>query len=79
MLSTGIHLLSLTVLGAACLVAHLALLVSVWRAENVPSLERWLALVPPVLPIVAFRAGRKAGVVVWVAFVAGYVALRLVG
>lgn len=79
LLTTGLLLLSLTLLGAACLVAHVALLVAVWRAEKVPSLERWLALIPPLLPIIAFRGGLWIGGVAWLVLVVGYVALRFVG
>jgi hypothetical protein len=78
-LSTGLLLLGLTLLGAAVLVAHLALLVATFRAEKISTLERWLALVPPLLPVIAFRAGLKASATVWLFLVAGYVVLRFVG
>lgn len=77
--TTGLILLSLTLLGAAWLLAHLALLVGVWRAEKPTTTERWLALLPPLLPLIALRAGLKVGTVVWAVLLVGYVALRFVG
>lgn len=79
MVTTGLILLSLTLLGAAWLVAHLALIVGVWRAENATTAERWLALVPPLLPVIAFRAGLKVGTAVWAVLLVGYVVLRFAG
>ena len=79
MLWTGLLLLGLTLLGAAVPVAHLALLVATFRAEKVSSTERWLSLVPPLLPVIAFRAGLRIGALAWLVLVVGYVALRFLG
>ncbi len=42
---------------------------------------RWMpyALLPPALPIVAFRAGKRGGVVLWGLLAAGYTVLRMLG
>lgn len=79
MLSTGLLLLGLTLLGAVIPVAHLMLLEGTFRAEKISSTERWLAVVPPLLPVIAFRAGLKVGAVVWLVLVVGYVVLRFLG
>lgn len=73
----GVRLLALTLIGAAFLVAHLALLVSTWSAAR--SGERWFALIPVALPIVAFRSGKKGGVFTWGALLFLYILLRMLG
>jgi hypothetical protein len=72
-------LIAVTVLGAALAIAHLALLVAVWRAPEVTRRDRWLALVPVLLPWVAWRSGRRLGAVTWAALLVAYIVVRLVG
>ncbi len=74
----GAWLITLTLLLAAFLVSHVALLVSVFRGPS-STRDRWLALVPPLLPWVAFRAGSRAGAAIWLALFLGYVLVRALG
>ncbi|MGE0788248.1 MAG: hypothetical protein AB7S26_21425 [Sandaracinaceae bacterium] len=69
-------LVSWIVVGAACLVAHVALLVSVFRSEKLTLPVRLLALVPALAPFVAWAADRRAVTVVWAVLVVAYLVLR---
>ncbi len=70
-------LVAVVVLGAAAVVVHLAVWRRVARAEATTRAWRWLALVPPLTPIAAWRAGLRVPAVVWVVAVALYVLARL--
>ena len=61
---------------AAWLVAHLALLVAVAADATLSRGWRIASLVPAVLPVAAWRAKKRAGVVAWGAFLVVYVILR---
>jgi hypothetical protein len=75
----GLWLLSCTLLLAALAVTHAALLVAVASDPSRPRRERLLALVPFLLPWLAYRSGRRAGAIAWVALALGYTLLRMVG
>lgn len=79
MVSIGLWLAACVVVLTAFTVTHLALFAAVARDPAVPVTERWLALLPPALPIVAFRAGKRGGVVLWGLLAAGYTVLRMLG
>ena len=67
------------VLGAVALVAHVAVWLTVLRAPEVSRAWRVLALLPPITPIAAWRAGRRKAAVAWCVAVAAYVVARVVG
>lgn len=68
-----------TVLGATLIVLHLLV---VWFAvrpgARAGAIPRTLAvLVPPLAPVVAWRAGRRVAAVLWALVVIAYVAVRV--
>lgn len=70
-------LLAWVLVGAAVLVAHAAVL---WQLRG--SELDWRArlaalLVPPLAPVLAWRAGRRASPIAWALLVITYVVLRL--
>jgi hypothetical protein len=69
-------LLALVLSGAAWLLAHLILWMRVLQATRLPAALRWLAWLPPVLPLAAWRAGLRTGVVLWSAAGIAYSCLR---
>ncbi len=70
-------LLSWIVVGAALLVAHLAVLVQALGARELAAKYRLLALVPPLAPVVAWIGGRRAAPIAWLVLLVTYVVLRL--
>jgi hypothetical protein len=73
----GWLLVSLTLVGAAFLVAHV---VVVWLSLGATDMKwRWrvLALLPPVAPALAWIAGRRVAPIAWGALLGSYVVLRL--
>lgn len=70
-------LLSWIVVGAAVLIVHTVVLWQVLRAREVAPRWRWLALLPPAAPVVAWVEGRRVAPVLWGVFVAVYVVLRV--
>ena len=70
-------LIAVVVLGAAAVVVHLAVWRRVARAESTTRAWRWLALVPPLTPLAAWRSGLRGAAVAWVVAVGLYVAARL--
>jgi hypothetical protein len=70
-------LLAAVVLGAAAVVVHLAVWLRVARAAQTTRAWRWLALVPPLTPIAAWRAGLRGAAVAWCVAVVLYAAVRL--
>jgi hypothetical protein len=77
--SIALWLLLCTLVLASLLVLHVALLFEVAADEKLPARDRLLSLLPPVLPIIAFRSGRRAAAYTWAALVAGYTVLRVLG
>jgi hypothetical protein len=71
-------LLTLTVLGALLLLVHLALLVRAVRAKQLRREWRLAALLPPLTPLVAWKAGARALAVLWAALLISYAILRSV-
>lgn len=68
--------LSCVVTFAAWLVAHLALLVAVAGDAALSRGWRIASLVPPVLPVAAWRARRRPGAVAWTILLLIYLGLR---
>ena len=68
--------LSCVVALAAWLVAHLALLMAVMGDGSLSRPWRIASLVPVVLPVAAWRAGKLPGVVTWSVLLLLYVGLR---
>ncbi len=66
------------VLLAMFFVVHLAILVRVFRSE-LPTGWKVAALLPPVAPIAAIRAGRKPLALFWGLVLLGYVCVRVLG
>lgn len=66
--------LALTVVFAAWIVAHAALVLGVIRRSG---LRRAWAALPPVTPVVAWRAGARVGPVVWSVLLVGYAVLLI--
>ena len=79
MAAIGLWLLFCTLLLAALAVTHAALLVAVVTDPRRTTRERLLALVPVLLPGLAYRSGRRAGAIAWVALALGYTLLRMLG
>ncbi len=69
-------LLAAVLLGAAALVVHLAVWRRVARASSTTRAWRLLALLPPLTPIAAWRAGLRGAALAWVVAVALYLAVR---
>lgn len=67
------------VVGAAVLIVHAVVLWQVARSPEPTSKWRWLALVPPVAPVVAWMGGRRVAPILWTALVVLYLVLRLFG
>lgn len=72
-------LIAVTVLGAALVVTHIWLLTKVWRTPDVIPRDRWLAVVPFLLPWVAWRSGLKVATTIWAVLLVAYLVARLVG
>jgi len=66
-------LLSLVTLAA--LAATLYLVTVVQALRDTEGGKRWLALVPPLAPVLAYRAGKRASVVALAASLAAYALL----
>jgi hypothetical protein len=58
-------LLVLTLVGAAWLLAHFALLMRTLRAPRLAFWQRLLALLPPATPIIGWRAGIRGPTALW--------------
>lgn len=67
----------LTLALAAFIVAHAALTLRVLRDRSLTARQRALALVPPVTPVVAWKSGIRAGVILWSVLMAVYVGLQI--
>ena len=72
----GWLLVSWVLSGAAVLVAHLVVVVSVFNAKSLPWKHRWWALVPVAAPVLAWLDGRRASPVIWALLVLTYLVLR---
>ena len=59
---------------AVLIVVHLATLSSILMAD-LPRHLRALAVLPPLMPMVAWRAGRRGAVVIWGCLVVTYIVL----
>lgn len=70
-------LLIWTVVGAAFLVVHAVVLLQVVRARQVEPRWRWLALIPPLAPVLAWVDGRRVAPIAWIVTFVVYVTLRL--
>lgn len=70
-------LLSWILVGAAVLVAHVVVLRRALGAKEVSATWRWLSLVPPVAPVVAWIGGGRVAPIVWGGLVVAYVVLRV--
>lgn len=68
-------LIAVTAIGAALIVAHVALLAAVVRSE-VEAKWKWAALVPIVTPIAAWVAPRRRHLAAWSALLVAYVVAR---
>ncbi len=66
------------VLGAVVLLVHLATLWGVLRSSLRPH-WKGLALLPPLTPVAAWRAGQRKTAWAWLVSVAAYGLVRLVG
>lgn len=77
--SIGLWLLLCTLVLAALLVTHVALLWAVAADEKLPTRDRLLALVPVLLPWLAFRSGRRWGAAAWGVLALAYTILRMLG
>ena len=67
---------ALVLVGAGWLVLHAALLIRTARAPGVSRPWRLLAWLPPMTPIVAWRAGARVRAVAWVVSMTLYFVLR---
>lgn len=69
-------LLLQVLLGAAALLAYV---VTLWQAarSDAPAKVRWLALLPPLAPVVAWRSGRRVAPIVVAVLIFAYVLARL--
>jgi len=67
---------ALVLVGAAWLLCHMALLMRAARTRSLPAWLRWLAWLPPLTLLAAWRARARAGAVVWTCLGAAYLALR---
>lgn len=71
-------LLAWIVVSTAWLVVHAVLLIRTARAPGLGPVARVLAWLPPLTPVVSWRAGARAGAVFWVVSAALYLVLRSV-
>ncbi len=65
-------------MGAAVMVAHVATLWVTIRSD-VDRRWKWLALVPVVTPVSAWKAGKRGATIAWVAILATYLVVRFLG
>lgn len=70
-------LLAAILLGAAVLLAHLATLWVTLRSD-VEARWKWLALVPVLTPVAAWRAGKRKATWAWLGLLTAYGLVRLV-
>lgn len=70
-------LLVWVLVGTAVLVVHAVVLWQVIRARQVEPRWRWLALIPPLAPVLAWVDGRRVAPIAWIVMVVVYVTLRL--
>ena len=61
---------------AAWIVAHVALLVRVFRVTEITTRQRWFALFPLATPVLAWQFGKRRHAVLWVCLVVTYAGLR---
>ncbi len=71
-----IGLVAAIVLGAAVLLVHLATVWVTVRSE-VAAPWKWLALVPPLTPVAAWRAGKRKASGAWIGLVVAYATVRI--
>ncbi len=71
-------LVTMTIVLAAWLVTHVALVIATVRTEALSARERWVSLIPPLTPWIAWRAGRKRAATAWACLIVLYVLLRCV-
>ncbi len=69
-------LITATAVGAAVLVAHLALFVAVVRSDLATG-WKWASLVPLVTPVAAWKADKKFALMAWTVCVLAYIVIRL--
>jgi len=73
-----LRLIAQIVVAAAWALCHLRLLLRTTTTKRkVPTLVRFLVLIPPVTPVAALIAGQRTFPVVWFALAAAYAALRM--
>ena len=70
---------SLVVVGAGCVVLHVALVLRALRARQISRALRWAALFPPVTPIAAWHAGARTLTLLWAGSGLIYGVLRVLG
>jgi hypothetical protein len=71
-------LMTLTVVGAVLLLVHVALLARAVRAKQLRREWRLAALLPPLTPVVAWKAGARALALLWAALLISNAILRSV-
>lgn len=69
-------LLSWILVGWVLLTVHAVVLCQAVRAHRVEKKWRWLSLIPPVAPVVAWHAGRRVAPILWGVVLVAYLALR---
>ena len=70
-------LLACIVVAAAWAIAHAVLVVACLRGEGLTATRKWLSLVPPVTPWVAWHVGQRRTVALWACLIVLYAALRM--
>ncbi|MFW6049600.1 MAG: hypothetical protein ACODAU_00420 [Myxococcota bacterium] len=79
MTATAWMLLTWVVVGSVFLVLHV---LATWHALRPGELQlrwRWVALLPPATPVVAWLNGARVSPILWAVVLAGYLVLRVVG
>ena len=69
-------LISATVVLAACLVTHVALLARLFGVMGITTRHRWISLIPVLTPWMGWKHGMRRHVVLWSCLIALYLALR---
>lgn len=69
-------LLSWILVGWVFLILHAVVFWQAARAKNVEARWRWLALIPPVAPVVAWKGGRRVAPILWSILLLAYLVLR---
>lgn len=64
---------------AGWLFVHVVAITRVLRSPSLEPKTKWIALVPPATPVIAWRGGARVSAVLWVALAVLYAALRAMG